>query len=77
VPTIQKRETVGIIGLGIIGSRVAANLRRANFSVVVWNRTPRSEPNFLASPAEVAEAADIIQIFVRDGKTLLEVLQNL
>ncbi|MBM3857519.1 MAG: NAD(P)-dependent oxidoreductase [Verrucomicrobia bacterium] len=74
---MQKKPTVGIIGLGIIGSRVAANLRRAGFPVVVWNRTPRSEPNFLASPAEVAEVADIIQIFVQDGKALLEVLQNL
>lgn len=75
--TIQKKKTIGLIGLGIIGFRVAANLRRAGFSVVVWNRTPRTEPNFLASPAEVAEVADIVQIFVQNGKALLEVLQNL
>ncbi len=74
---MNKKPTVGLIGLGIIGSRVAASLRRADFSVVLWNRTPRSEPNFLASPAEVAEVADIIQIFVQDGQALLEVLQNL
>lgn len=74
---MQKKQTIGLIGLGLIGSRVAANLRRADFPLVVWNRTPRSEPNFLASPAEVAAAADIIQIFVQDGKALLEVLQNL
>ena len=74
---MQKKQTVGLIGLGLIGSRVAANLRRADFPVFVWNRTPRAEPNFLASPAEVAAAADIIQIFVQDGKALLEVLQNL
>lgn len=74
---MQKKTTIGLIGLGIIGTRVAANLRRAGFSLVVWNRTPCSEPNFLASPAEIAAAADIIQIFVQDGKALLEVLQNL
>lgn len=74
---MQKKPTVGIIGLGIIGSRVVATLRRADFPVVVWNRTPRSEPNFLSSSAEVAEMSDIIQIFVQDGKALLEVLQNL
>jgi 3-hydroxyisobutyrate dehydrogenase-like beta-hydroxyacid dehydrogenase len=74
---MQKKSPVGLIGLGIIGSRVAANLRSADFPLFVWNRTPRSEPNFLASPAEVAEAADIIQIFVQDGKALIEVLQNL
>ena len=74
---MQKKQTIGLIGLGLIGSRVAANLRRADFPLVVWNRTPRAEPNFLASPAEVAAAADIIQIFVQDGKALIEVLQNL
>ena len=74
---MQKQLTIGLIGLGIIGSRVAANLRREGFPLFVWNRSPRSEPNFLPSPADVAEAADIIQIFVRDGVALLEVLRNL
>ena len=71
----SKKISVGIIGLGIIGSRVAANLRRAGFPVTVWNRTPRPEPNFLSSPSEVAESADVIQIFVRDGIALLEVIR--
>lgn len=74
---MNKKPTIGVIGLGIIGSRVAANLRRVGFPVVVWNRTPRSEPCFLGSPAEIAEAADIIQIFVQDGTALIEVLQRL
>ena len=68
---------VGVIGLGIIGSRVAANLRRAGLSLFIWNRSPQAEPNFLASPLEVAEAADVIQIFVRDGAALLEVLRQM
>jgi 3-hydroxyisobutyrate dehydrogenase-like beta-hydroxyacid dehydrogenase len=71
----SKKTSVGIIGLGIIGGRVAANLRRAGFPVTVWNRTPRPEPNFLSSPSEVAESADVIQIFVRDGVALLEVIR--
>lgn len=69
--------TVGLIGLGIIGSRVAQLLRRANYPLFVWNRTPRPEPNFLASATEVAEAADTILLFVRDGTALLEILQEL
>jgi 3-hydroxyisobutyrate dehydrogenase-like beta-hydroxyacid dehydrogenase len=71
----SKKISLGIIGLGIIGSRVAANLRRAGFPVTVWNRTPRPEPNFLSSPSEVAESADVIQIFVRDGIALMEVIR--
>ena len=64
------RQNAGVIGLGIIGSRVAANLRKAGFQTWVWNRTPRPEPNFLSSACEVAESAKIIQIFVSDGPAL-------
>ena len=32
-------DRVGFIGLGIMGSRMAANLARAGFDLVVWNRT--------------------------------------
>ncbi len=70
-----RKSSVGVIGLGIIGSRVAGVLRRAGHPVVVWNRSPRPEPGFLASPREVAESADIIQLFVRDGEALLEVVR--
>lgn len=71
------KTNVGIIGLGIIGSRVAANLRKAGYQVWVWNRSPRPEPNFLATPSEVAESARIIQIFVSDGAALLETMTAL
>jgi len=70
-----KKTSVGVIGLGIIGSRVAAILRRNGFSVTVWNRSPRPEPSFLPSAREVAETADILQLFVRDGEALLEVIR--
>lgn len=72
-----EKPSAGVIGLGIIGSRAAANLRRAGYQVWLWNRSPRPEPNFLASPAEVAEAARIIQIFVADGPALLEVVKDM
>ena len=70
-------KNVGVIGLGIIGSRVAENLRKADFNVFVWNRSPRPVPNFLSSPREVAEVSDAVQIFVRDAKALIEVLTQL
>jgi len=68
------RTSVGVIGLGIIGSRVAAALRQNGHPVSVWSRSPRPEPNFLASAREVAESADFLQIFVSDGSALLEVI---
>ena len=64
-----------MIGLGIIGSRVAAGLRAAGFQVYVWNRSAKPAPNFLGSPAEVAESAEIIQIFVADAQALFDVVE--
>jgi len=69
------KSNAGVIGLGLIGSRVAANLRQAGYQVWVWNRSPRPEPNFLSSPSEIAESAKIIQIFVSDGPALLQTVQ--
>ena len=73
----SSKTSVGVIGLGIIGSRIAASLRRDGHSVFVWNRSPRVEPNFLSSAKEVAESADILQLFVRDGVALLEVIRSM
>jgi 3-hydroxyisobutyrate dehydrogenase-like beta-hydroxyacid dehydrogenase len=70
-------KNVGVIGLGIIGSRVAENLRKADYHVFVWSRTPRPVENFLASPREVAEVSDAVQIFVRDAEALLEVIRDM
>jgi len=74
----EKSIRVGVIGLGIIGSRVAGHLREAGFSVSVWNRTPKpAEPHFLGTPAEVAQASDILQLFVADPKAVFAVLDAL
>jgi 3-hydroxyisobutyrate dehydrogenase-like beta-hydroxyacid dehydrogenase len=73
----RMKQNVGILGLGIIGSRVAENLRKAGHEVFVWSRSARPVPNFLASPREVAEAAGIIQIFVRDSAALIEAIEDM
>lgn len=73
----QTKPTAGVIGLGIIGSRVVSALRKGGYQVWLYNRSPRPEPNFLSSPAEVAEAAKHIQIFVSDGPALISVIKNL
>ncbi len=73
----RSRKNVGLIGLGIIGQRVAENLRKHGFHVFVWNRTPRPVPNFLGSPTEVAELCDFVQIFVADDEALIEMVQQL
>src|SRR6266567_983918 len=71
------RKNIGVIGLGIIGRGVTANLRQKGFQVFVWNRTPRLVPNFVGSPGELAEICDCLQIFVSDDGALLETVRRL
>jgi len=75
--TQSNKNNVGVIGLGIIGTRVAAGLRHAGFNAYVWNRTPRPAPNFLGSPAEVAEQCEVIQLFVADAKAVMQTIEAL
>ena len=71
------RKSVGIIGLGIIGRRVADHLRHQGLSVFVWNRTPRPVPNFVGSPAELAQTCNYLQIFVSDDDALMRMIQTI
>lgn len=73
----RTQKSVGVIGLGIIGSRVADNLRRRGFHVFVWNRTPRPVPNFVGSPSEVADLCDFIQIFVSDDDAVVDTINHI
>lgn len=72
----KTRSKVGVIGLGIIGTRAAANLRSAGHQVYVWSRTPRAAPNFLGSVVEVADLCDVIELFVSDDRALQEVIRT-
>src|SRR5262245_46827607 len=71
------RKNIGVIGLGIIGRGVGGKLRRKECPVYGWNRSPRSVPNFVGSPGEVAEICNYIQIFVSDDEALLQTAQQL
>ena len=71
----SNKPTVGVVGLGIIGSRAVANLRKSGHRVLTWSRTPKLQPNFLTSAAEVASGATVVEIFVSDGAALLEVVR--
>lgn len=65
---------IGLLGQGIIGSRVAENLRKAGHRAHVWSRTGRA--GGLPSPRAVAEKVEIIQIFTRDSEALLAALND-
>jgi 3-hydroxyisobutyrate dehydrogenase len=74
---------VAFLGLGIMGSRMAANLARAGFELTVWNRTASTAQTFCAehsgvrlagSPAEAGSQAEVIVTMVVDGDQVHEVL---
>src|SRR2546423_5859482 len=69
---------IAFLGLGIMGSRMAANLRRAGFDVVVWNRT-RARAEQLGepiadTPRAAAEGADALITMVPDAPQVEAVL---
>lgn len=73
----MKSKSIGIIGLGIIGSRIASHLAKSGHQVYVWSRSARAVPNFLASPRDVAAAAEVLEVFVRDDAALMEAIQDM
>src|SRR5918997_1623851 len=76
------REAVGFIGLGIMGSRQAANLARAGYELTVYNRTGERAEAWAAehggtvagSPREVAERSDVVITMVVDGAQVEQML---
>jgi len=78
----QSRERIGFLGLGIMGSRMAANVRRAGFPLAVWTHTPgkaarwatEHDATALATPAEVASVSDVVVSMVVDGDQVASVL---
>lgn len=73
---------VAFLGLGIMGSRMAANLARAGFELVVWTRTPGKAAAWAAAhgataaptPAQAAEGADVLVTMLIDGEQVETVL---
>jgi len=70
-------KTVGFIGLGSMGTPIAANLQAAGFALAVYNRNPeRTGPlvakgaRRAASPRACAEGADGVITMVADDEAL-------
>ncbi len=67
----EKKETIGFIGLGIMGKSMAGHILRAGYPLVVYNRTKKKADELVArgakwadSPAEVAAQSDIVLTIV-------------
>jgi len=74
-------QSIGFIGLGIMGQPMALNLAKAGRKLVVYNRTrSKAEPleragaRVASSPAEAARDADVIITIVSDSGAMEEVV---
>jgi 3-hydroxyisobutyrate dehydrogenase-like beta-hydroxyacid dehydrogenase len=82
MPSANAPERIGFLGLGIMGSRMAARVARAGFPLTAWTHTPgkaatwASEHGAVAvdTPAEVARESDIVVSMVVDGDQVASVL---
>lgn len=71
---------IAVLGLGAMGSRMAANLVKAGFQVTVWNRNPQAAAPLVAmgaraadTPRAAAAGADFVMAMVRDDDASREV----
>ena len=75
------KPSVGLIGLGLMGRPIAANLLKKGFSLTVWNRTPSRAQELAsqgakvaATPQETAAASDVLMMIVSDPPAVEQVL---
>jgi 2-hydroxy-3-oxopropionate reductase len=76
-------DTVGFIGLGIMGKPMAKNLMEAGYELVVHNRSPEKAEELATegataagSPREVAEKCAVIVTMLPDSPQVEEVLSG-
>jgi 3-hydroxyisobutyrate dehydrogenase-like beta-hydroxyacid dehydrogenase len=82
---MAERERVALLGLGIMGAPMAANLARAGFELTVWNRTHERAERFAdehgtdvaPTPADAAAASDVVITMVPDAPEVEAVLFGL
>lgn len=73
---------IGVVGLGIMGKPIAANLLKAGYEVTVFNRTEAKSQAFVkeiggaraSTPEETAEASDVVITMVADSPDVEEVI---
>lgn len=58
---------LALLGLGIIGARVADHLSSEGYPLSTWSRSPRERPDFLADPSEAAGQAEVILLYLKDA----------
>jgi 3-hydroxyisobutyrate dehydrogenase-like beta-hydroxyacid dehydrogenase len=76
-------QTVGFVGLGIMGSRMVAQVLKGGYAVRAYNRTPAKAEaaralgaTVAASPCEAASGAEFVVSMVADPPALVAVMDG-
>lgn len=77
----MNKPRIGWIGTGLMGSRMATNLLRADYPLTVWNRTKEKVQSLLEigaewadSPMVLASRAEVLMTSLTDGPAVGDVL---
>src|ERR1044072_5081785 len=71
-------KTIGVVGLGLIGSVWAKHYHAAEILAGSWNRTPQPDaPKWMPTAESVAAASDLIQIVVADPPAVKNILDRM
>lgn len=77
------RMKIGFLGLGIMGTPLANNLRKAGFQVTVWNRSPEKAELLVKkgvalahTPRACAEGQDLVFTCLSDEEALAQVIDG-
>lgn len=73
-------NTIALLGTGIIGGGMAANIAKAGIPLRLWNRTPEKAEGLggtvCASPAEAVEGVSAVVTALPDGPTTDSVIRE-
>jgi 3-hydroxyisobutyrate dehydrogenase-like beta-hydroxyacid dehydrogenase len=70
-------DRVAVLGLGIIGARACDNLIKAGWNVACWNRTPKGLTNETTTPAQAAEGAKVVSLYLKDSPSVRDVMEQI
>lgn len=69
---------LAVLGLGIIGSRAAANLQKnPGHRVRLWSRSPKGLPGQEDQLAKAVEEADVICLYLKDASAIRQTMSQL
>ncbi|NWK54669.1 NAD(P)-dependent oxidoreductase [Verrucomicrobiaceae bacterium N1E253] len=71
------QQSIAVLGLGIIGSRSADQLKQSGFTVHTWNRTPQHRPDSCAEAQDAVKGSDFVALYLKDGIAVREVFESI